>query len=159
MKNDISKHLKPLGRSKYFFEVTSPIIVFKKVYHPDGKPYYGGYRRTHLIAALELPVGAHVFIERKSCWYDSDGKFVPVQETLQQAVTHQKMRASKAKVISIRAVGNPHEVYAKANSGYSNEFQYIVGQTVRPRRGFSRRREQCAGGIHVLRTFTQARAY
>lgn len=97
------------------------------------KKVYGKGNR-HVIATLMIPAGTQVHI------------------------TYQKCRAAKAKVVALQLRTSGKHV-AKAHSGYFSYFTYTVDAIVKPHNGFSRYREECAGGIHFFVNARQACAY
>jgi len=73
-------------------------------------------------------------------------------------LTSTKCRASKAKVLEIKALGRS-TTYPEAVSMHHDKFKYKVGATVNARKGLSRKFQQCESGIHFFRTLKEARAY
>lgn len=74
------------------------------------------------------------------------------EDAKRSSATGQKCRASKAIVLEMQDIeGN--KIDSKAYSTYENEkdFEYIVGETVEPRKPFNENRyEECASGIHFF---------
>ena len=74
------------------------------------------------------------------------------EDAMRSSATGRKCRASKAIVLEIQDIeGN--KIDSEAYSTYENEknFEYIVGETVEPRKSFDENRyEECASGIHFF---------
>ena len=73
-------------------------------------------------------------------------------------LTEKKCRASRAIVLEITKTGKKDR-FVTACSIYDNNFKYVVGETVHPKKPFDMSREQCGSGIHFFRTLKEAREY
>lgn len=112
------------------------MIVYKAAWKP------GARLCTPCIVKLRIPAGARVVLFNG-----------PTLNT-------RKCRADRAEVLSItfrdRRFQRPIKV---AESDYTSQFVYTVGETVRPSHFSRSTKAMCAGGIHFFRNEKDARAY
>lgn len=75
--------------------------------------------------------------------------------------TSRKCRASEAKVLGFYTLdGKPiKKVSGKVVSNWDPYFEYVVGETVKPRFDFDTARNECASGIHFFLDFKAAVDY
>lgn len=135
--NYIREHAVPAGGKWHsnFWRITKEMKVFKKAIDSN-------YERV--IVNLVIPVGAIVhFPENRysTLW-----------------INDRKMRASKAFVHSIAHIRTKKSI-SFARSDWDVQFEYIVGDTVRPTRAFSRLPEMCEPGIHFFLQLEDAIRY
>lgn len=116
------------------FVLKKPIIVYKKVFvaSKNNRP-----RSIPVLATLQLPKGTRVYGE---C-YEANRQI--------ESFERGKYRASKAQVLSLKTIGGKRKVKT-AFPWWDTEFIYEVGETVKPTKGFSRKTDLCAGGIHFF---------
>lgn len=132
-----------------FWEVKTPLKVWKQTNY-----------RGMVIVALEIPVGATIYMPSKDAY--------PIQYR-----RHIKMRASEANVIrqfrcavvsnslcgDVRHYGLHHyEEILTSFSNWDNSFNYDTGTTVKPEK-FSMKCDSCVPGIHFFVNLTDALEY
>lgn len=71
-----------------------------------------------------------------------------------------KCRASEARVIGIVGLTRPEQIIrGKCYSTYDSEFEYKIGQIVKPEYPFDGDKRACTSGIHFFMTFAEAEKY
>jgi hypothetical protein len=120
-----------------FYKVVKPMQVFKRVHH--------GENYVRAIANLVIPVGAMIYVNPAAFWKG-------------QCSDSRKMRASEAFVHSLatQRTGRP---LLEARSGYSYNFKYHIGKTVKPELRFSKQAAQCESGIHFFVNLADAKTW
>jgi hypothetical protein len=118
-----------------FYKVVKPMHVFKRVHN--------GENWVRAIANLIIPAGALIYVA-PSAFY------------MGQSADSRKMRASEAFVHSL-ATQRTGRMLQQAHSGYSCDFTYNVGATVKPELRFSKRAAQCDSGIHFFVNLADAK--
>ena len=133
----IREHAVPAGGKWHsnFWRITKEMKVFKKAYDNN-------YRQV--IVNLVIPVGAIVHF--------------PENEYNKFCINVRKMRASKAFVHSIANLRSKKSIQL-AYSNWDNNFEYVVGKTVKPKYGFNRTPEVCETGIHFFMQVEDAIRY
>lgn len=117
---------------------TATLRVYKKV---KSKICPNTFTRKSYIAVLDIP------FDNQLIHISNDGN---------------KCRCERARVVAIESIKKSFKIgkYIEHKVAYGkNDFEYRVGDLVKPANGFSFKRESCEGGIHFFMTREEAEKY
>lgn len=85
--------------------------------------------------------------------------FIP-EDAKRTNSTSRKCRCDRATVLELQELDGMPSEYISASSIFHPEFEYIVGEEVKPLYDFDEdRRKECASGIHFFMTREEALAF